>query len=158
MAIKGDGFFVVDQDGQQALTRAGSFQLDPNGRLITATGQSVLSAEGAPIVMNPNLPWKLHDDGFLSQAGGGTYLGLAQPASLNDLVRAGDNLFRPVGPLQAVPLDQRHVMSGYLEQSAVRPAKAMMELIETSRAYETNIRMIQNQDQLTGSLVNRILR
>ncbi|NHZ70934.1 MAG: flagellar biosynthesis protein FlgF, partial [Proteobacteria bacterium] len=37
-------------------------------------------------------------------------------------------------------------------------ARSMMELIETSRAYETNIKMIQHQDQLTGALVNRLLR
>jgi flagellar basal-body rod protein FlgF/flagellar basal-body rod protein FlgG len=34
----------------------------------------------------------------------------------------------------------------------------MMELIETSRAFEANVRMIQNQDQMIGSLVNRVLR
>ena len=34
----------------------------------------------------------------------------------------------------------------------------MMDLIETSRSYEANIRMIQSQDQMIGSLVNRVLR
>ena len=34
----------------------------------------------------------------------------------------------------------------------------MMELIETSRAYEANIRMIQSQDQMVGSLVGRLLK
>lgn len=158
MAIQGDGFFVVDQGGQQMLTRAGNFQLDPTGRLTTADGNSVLSADGSPIRVNPSLPWVLQQDGFLSQAGGGVFIGLAKPASTADLDRAGENLFRPRGPLQAVPVDQRRVVQGHLETSAVRPARAMMDMIETSRAYETNIRMIQNQDQLTGSLVNRILR
>jgi len=40
----------------------------------------------------------------------------------------------------------------------VKPAIEMMELIETSRAYEANIRMIQSQDQMAGSLVSRLLR
>ena len=158
MAIQGDGFFVVDHEGQQMLTRAGNFQLDRTGRLTTANGDSVLSSDGAPILVNPNLPWVLQEDGFLAQAGGGVFVGLAKPASTADLDRAGDNLFRPRGPLQRVTADQRHVLQGHLEKSAVRPARAMLDLIETSRAYETNIRMIQNQDQLTGSLVNRILR
>jgi flagellar basal body rod protein FlgG len=34
----------------------------------------------------------------------------------------------------------------------------MMELIETSRMYEANVRMIQNQDQTASSLINRILK
>jgi flagellar basal body rod protein FlgG len=34
----------------------------------------------------------------------------------------------------------------------------MVQLIETSRAYETNIRMIQHQDELSGQLLGRVLR
>ena len=31
-------------------------------------------------------------------------------------------------------------------------------VIEASRGYEANVRMIQNQDQLLGTLVTRVLR
>lgn len=37
-AIQGDGFFAVDQGGQTAYTRNGSFSLDGNGNLVTADG------------------------------------------------------------------------------------------------------------------------
>jgi flagellar hook protein FlgE len=41
-AIQGDGFFVVnDQNGNTLYTRAGNFQVDKNGNLLTDTGQSV---------------------------------------------------------------------------------------------------------------------
>jgi flagellar hook protein FlgE len=42
MALSGDGFFVVQQNGVQSLTRAGDFQLDSNGNLTTADGESVM--------------------------------------------------------------------------------------------------------------------
>jgi len=42
MALAGNGFFVVQQDGVQSLTRAGNFQLDSSGDLITADGQQVM--------------------------------------------------------------------------------------------------------------------
>lgn len=42
MAIGGDGFFVVQQNGVQSLTRAGSFQLDSYGNLTTAEGENVM--------------------------------------------------------------------------------------------------------------------
>ncbi len=45
-----------------------------------------------------------------------------------------------------------------LEQSAVSPTTAMMELIETSRVYEANVRMIQNQDNVMGTLISRVLQ
>ncbi|MHB1137593.1 MAG: flagellar hook protein FlgE [Microthrixaceae bacterium] len=37
-AIQGDGFFVINQGGQQLFTRAGSFSPDALGRLVTQTG------------------------------------------------------------------------------------------------------------------------
>ena len=36
-------------------------------------------------------------------------------------------------------------------------AERLLELIETSRIYEANVRMIQSHDQMTGSLVSRVL-
>jgi flagellar hook protein FlgE len=42
LAISGNGYFVVQQGGVQSLTRAGDFQLDNQGNLITANGQSVM--------------------------------------------------------------------------------------------------------------------
>jgi len=41
-AIQGDGFFVVDQGGTRAYTRAGSFSLDGLGQLVTSEGGFVL--------------------------------------------------------------------------------------------------------------------
>jgi len=73
-------------------------------------------------------------------------------------VRVGENLFRPLGPLTDVDAGQRRVESGFLEISGVRPTRTMLELIETSRMYEANVRMIQNHDQMTGALISRILR
>jgi flagellar hook protein FlgE len=40
-AIQGDGFFAVDQGGQMAYTRNGSFSLDGNGNLVNADGAFV---------------------------------------------------------------------------------------------------------------------
>jgi flagellar hook protein FlgE len=42
MALSGDGFFVVQQNGVQSLTRAGNFQLDSSGNLTTSDGESVM--------------------------------------------------------------------------------------------------------------------
>ncbi|MEE2906314.1 MAG: flagellar hook-basal body complex protein [Planctomycetota bacterium] len=42
MAIYGDGFFVVQHNGEQVFTRDGAFQLDENRRLVTAQGGYVM--------------------------------------------------------------------------------------------------------------------
>src|SRR5579884_1097180 len=41
VAIQGDGFFVVNDNGQSEYTRAGNFTVDQNGTLSTATGEQV---------------------------------------------------------------------------------------------------------------------
>src|SRR6202041_1494543 len=40
MALDGNGFFLVAQNGQQALTREGNLQVSSSGRLITQDGAS----------------------------------------------------------------------------------------------------------------------
>jgi len=47
MALDGNGFFMVEQNGQQSLTRAGNFQVADNGNLITQDGQLVLGYPAA---------------------------------------------------------------------------------------------------------------
>ncbi|MDA1055556.1 MAG: flagellar basal-body rod protein FlgF [Planctomycetota bacterium] len=158
LAINGDGFFLVEKDGEPLLTRAGNFHFSTAGQLQSEQGYPVMSLEGGPVAIDPIRPWSFTEDGGIEQGGDALLLALVQPASLGDLVKAGENMFSPLADVTPVPAADRSVKSGYLEQSGVKPAIEMMELIETSRAYEANIRMIQSQDQVVGSLVNRILR
>jgi flagellar hook protein FlgE len=56
MALNGSGFFVVNSGGLQELTRAGNFQLDQSGNLITNNGDSVMGYAAANGVVNTNTP------------------------------------------------------------------------------------------------------
>ncbi len=156
--IDGDGFFLVQDGAQRFVTRAGNFRLDPNGYLLTQQGFNVLSHEGAPIVLDPRGGWTFHERGTILQGSQVWSLALVQPGSLDDLVPVGENVFKPIGVLDPVDRDQRSIKQGYIEMSAVRPAMTMMELIETSRAFETNVRMIQNHDALASGLIRQVLR
>ncbi len=54
LALSGSGFFVVNQDGVQSLTRAGNFQLDNSGDLITSGGQNVMGYAAVNGTISPN--------------------------------------------------------------------------------------------------------
>lgn len=159
-AIAGDGFFhVLGDDGETYYTRAGDFMLDANGRLVTQTGQRpVLDQQNTEIVLSPELPWSISPDGFISQAGTLRALGISQPESLIDLTKVGNNLFRSRGAVNAVPLAERQVRQGYLELSDANPIRQMMAMIETTRGFEANTRMIQSQDNALGTLISRVLK
>jgi flagellar basal-body rod protein FlgF len=158
-AINGDGFFQVrGADGQTYLTRAGNFTLDPQGRLVTQSDdRPVLDESGGEIVIDGSQSFELQGGGNIVQDGNTVSIGLVQPKSLGDLVKTGANLFRPLGPLSPVAGADRDIRQGYLEQSGVNPTREMMRMIETSRAFEANTRLIQHQDSMIGGLVNRVL-
>lgn len=160
LAINGDGFFhVLGDDGKQYLTRAGDFVLDSQGRLVTQNGhRAVLDQGGSEIVMSRSLPWSISNDGFISQAGTTFALGMSRPDSLDELVKIGNNMYEPLGGVKPLELDERNVRQGFLEMSGANPVRQMMAMIETTRAFEANTRMIQNQDTVTGSLISRVLQ
>jgi flagellar basal-body rod protein FlgF len=160
LAISGKGFFhVKGDDGQQYLSRAGDFALDTQGRLVTQNGhRPVLNQQGGEIVLARNVPWTMSSDGFISQDGTIHALGMSQPESLNELVKVGSNLFKPTGQVKPLELTERNVRQGFLEMSGSNPVRQMMAMIETTRAFEANSRMIQNQDTMLGALISRVLQ
>lgn len=153
-----ESFFVVQRGEEQLLTRAGGFVFNSSGVLTNTDGDPVLGTDGGPIRIDANRPYQTRDDGIIQQGNDTRALMIVKAREKGDLSRAGDNLFRPLAPVDPVPSNERQVVSGYLEKSAVVPTTAMMELIEASRLYEANLRMIQHQDQALGNLVGRLLR
>jgi len=153
-----ESFFVVSRDGQQMLTRAGNFLFNNQGQLVSENGDLVLGNGGNPITINTTQPYRVTPDGGIEQGGEKQVLMLARPREIGDLTRMGDNLYRPLGAVDPVLPENRKLVNGHLEQSAIQPTAAMMELIDASRAYEANVRMIQNQDSVMGTLIGRVLR
>jgi flagellar basal body rod protein FlgG len=164
LAIAGEGFFQIERDGQKFLTRAGNFSFDNLGQLLTQQGDRVLDSTGTPIVIDPEGgPVEIGSDGTVFQFDGGvrdpiTEVAIVRPASLGDLVKHGENLFRPLADVAIVPPDARRIRPGFIERSTTRATEEMMALIETTRMLEANVNLIRNQDQVIGSLVNRALR
>jgi flagellar basal-body rod protein FlgF len=155
-AIRGRGFFTVDKGGEQFLTRAGDFQLLADGTLATQQGYPVCTEEGEPIVIDG--PWQFSEDGTITSDGGVYRLALAEPASLGDLVKSGENLFRPLGPVAPLANEFRSVAQGMVEGSGTAAVKEMVDMIETSRVYEANVNMIKNHDSMFGTLISRVLK
>ena len=101
-AVHGEGFFqVLTPEGEQLLTRAGDFKIDPLGQLVTQTGKyKVLDNAGVPIKIDTSIPWEVQRGGMISQEGQSTTIGLQKPQSLGDLVKVGNNLFSPTWSYQ----------------------------------------------------------
>lgn len=152
-------FFQVRRGDQKLLTRAGNFHLSAAGALETPQGDPVLSSDGDPIQLDPSLPWRMIPGAMIEQAGEKIELGLFRPKSLPGLERVGENYFRDKSSgAVPVPVEDRRVRTGYVELSSVKPVEEMVELITASRAYEANVRIIQQHDTATSELISRLLR
>jgi len=81
LAIEGDSFFVVSNGQQRFFTRAGNFQLDANGRLVSATNGYVVQG-------------RMAENGILSDRVGDINLPFGQKAPAQATTRAmiGGNL------------------------------------------------------------------
>ena len=159
LTLRGDGFFMVRKPDGDFLSRAGNFMFNSDGKLVTQENYPVLSDQGTPIEIDPDQgPWQLAPGGQIVQGGEAQNLAIVQPASTAILRKIGQNLFASSSAPQPVADDQRGVESGFLEQSDVKPTSEMMELIEASRAFEANLSMIRNHDQMLGTLTSRILK
>jgi flagellar basal-body rod protein FlgF len=158
-ALQGDGFFVVRKGQERLLTRAGNFRVKSTGELVTQQGYPVLSEDNSPITISPTAgPWEIDASGNVSQAGTRQPLQIARPASLGDLAKVGENLFRPLGKVRPIAPGERNVAGGYLEMSAVQPTTEMTTMIETSRLIEANINVMKAHNEMLSNLIDRVLK
>jgi flagellar basal body rod protein FlgG len=153
-----NAFFQVQHGDQKLLTRAGNFHVSNEGMLVTAAGDPVLSSDGGQIQLDPALPFRFLPGGVVEQAGERIELALLRPKDVSRLQKAGENFFSTDSTAELAPAEDRVVRSGYLEMSSVNPVDEMVELITASRAYEANVRIIQQHDTATSELISRMLK
>ena len=165
VAIRGDGFFKIQMpDGTYAYTRDGSFQMDAQGRIVTAQGNVVspgitipqnasglsINAQGQVSVTLPgsttaNVLGQLTLTRFVNQAG---------------LLAVGDNMFTD-SPASGSPQDglpatdgAGDLQQGNLEQANVEAVSEISDLIAAQRAYEMNGKVITAADQMLSATSN----
>ena len=159
VAIQGKGYFTVQMpNGSEAYTRAGAFQLGPDGQIITQEGYTVSPGitvpEGSTKInitatgtVQAVLPGQT-DPQTIGQ------LELATFINPNGLEAQGDNLFKETtasgNPLTAAPGEDGYgtLLQGYLENSNVDPVREITSLIVAQRSYEMNSKIIKAADEM----------
>jgi flagellar basal-body rod protein FlgF len=155
VAIEGDGFFLVDVNGQTQLTRAGNFMTDENGRLITVDGNAVLdNAEGEIQIPLEAGELSIALDGTLS--GNGVELGRlgVVTADPNTLSRQGNNNWVAENGFE--PLEEARVLQGFLEDSNVEPVSEIARMIEVQRFYDAGQKILEMEDSRIKQVITTI--
>lgn len=138
-------------------TRAGNFTLDSKGRLVTMSGDPVLTSTGAEIIVGDKR-FEVNKNGIIFLDGVETgRIGVVNPEENGALFKEGESLFSPV-PGARFRSAETQVSQGTLERSNVNPVLGMAEMLEALRAYEANQRAIIAQDETLGKLIGEVGR
>jgi len=159
VALEGDALLTVQApNGEEAYTRRGDLKLAETGLLTTGDDHPVLGEQG-PITLPPADQVRIERDGaiWIVPAGGDPAqpqlidrLKLASPAG-SEVVKGLDGLFRVRGG-GILPQDpDGRLLAGNLEGSNVEATKALVDMIEASRAWETQLKLINTARDLDGA-------
>jgi flagellar basal-body rod protein FlgG len=163
LAMNGSGYFEVElPDGQTAYTRAGAFQLNDQGQIVTQEGYTVVGPGAVPsdaidIVVNSEGTVYAKIDGQVTPTTVGqlTLANFANPAGLEAI---GDNLFLETpasGTAQegaAGDTGFGRMVQGSLEASNVNIVSEITNLITAQRAYEMNSKVIRTADEMLNAV------
>ena len=159
-ALGGMGFFAIaftNKAGETSVkyTRDGSFVLNTEGYLVTKDGDYVLNANGALngttdeasfIRVDPSMPILVDSDGRIYQndmeVGA---IGIVDVEDYNYIEHYGENLYQLHEGGVIVP-SNADCFQGVLEMSNVNVVSEMVQMINVTRAYEANQKVIQTID------------
>lgn len=173
MAIDGDGFFVVEKNGQVAFTRDGSFSLDKGGNLVTADGYRVLDDAGNPIVIPTTINDGGKDKSVISvtvSKDGNISLGLEDGTKVENHSKLRVAVFQNPEGLTALsgnlygqssnsgdPIydaEYGSIIQGAIEMSNVDLSEEFTDMIVTTRAFQASSKVITTSDELLQEIIN----
>lgn len=161
LAIEGDGFFAidtVDKNGEnvEKYTRDGSFTVNANNELMTKEGNYVLGENGRILIPNGNI--SISENGYIYS--NGEFVDRLKIVSFENnesLRKYGDNLYSRIEETKEKPFNGK-LLQRYIETSNVNIVDEMVKMINVSRVYEVNQKMIQSHDDVLGKAVNEIAK
>lgn len=131
-----NSFFVVGFNGQK-LTRAGNFNLDSQGYLVTKEGYKILDIENNPIQIPLNASKIVVDQNANIYVDNEkiTTLKIVKIDNLNTLKKLGNTMWS-FDSNRAKVMTKNTTLQGFIEKSNVNPVNEMTQLIETNRLVE----------------------
>lgn len=169
LVIEGKGFFQIKRpDGSVAYTRAGNFQLDRDGNVVTANGDPIepqisipQQAQSITIASDGTVSYTQAGQTATQVAGQIQLANFTNPGGLNSI---GNGLFLPTDasgdPSVGNPGGQEGLgtlQQGYIEASNVSVVEEFINMITSQRAYEANTKVVKAADDMY-SQVNNITR
>jgi flagellar basal-body rod protein FlgF len=157
LAIEGSGFFLVEMNGGQFLTRSGQFSRGVDGTLVGSSGQLLLDEVGAPISVNSSDVDILPNGTILDRGSPVARIALVVPVEATALRAVGGTLFEASATMPADLADSQ-IRQRALEGSNVETAAEMTSMMLALRMAESGARLVQTYDGLMGQAITALGR
>ena len=146
IAIEGDGYFEVEDDGGLFYTRDGAFGLNDEGELVTRKGQLVMGVDNAPIRLFPvDGEISISKDGVVS-AGDGP-LGQIKVVRFEEqelLVKLSGSLYDADGQ-RPEKAEDFSLLQGFIEGSNVIGIAEMTRMMQVAKDYRSAQKLVENE-------------
>lgn len=157
-AIKGDGFFTVsamDESGssKDMYTRDGSLVISKDGVLMTKNGEALQGEKGNITIPNGEMVIKDNGEIYVDS----NYIDKIKLVDFEDkkmLRKVGDNLYDVANTSVKKKEFEGSVLQGALETSNINTVREMIEMINITRTYEVNQKVLQSNDSTLEKAVN----
>jgi len=155
VAVKDGGWLAVQaRDGSEAYSRRGDLRVDENGLLVTGNNLPVMG-NGGPIAIPPFEKIDIGVDGTVSvrPLGAATNelavidrIKLVAP-QFDQMHKGEDGLFRLQGGDEAEADPEQRLVPGALMSSNVNVVDEMVNMIELSRRFELQVKMMKTAEE-----------
>jgi flagellar basal-body rod protein FlgF len=159
IALGGDAMLAVQADnGEEGYTRRGDLQLNESGLLTTGDNRPVMGLQG-PVMLPPADSVAIDNDGrvLIVPPGGdpskpqeADRLRLVSAAG-SDIAKGMDGIFRVKNGGVLPPDPDARLTVRSLEGSNVSSTKALVEMIEASRSWDTQLKLISDAREMDTS-------
>ncbi|MDG1168923.1 MAG: flagellar hook basal-body protein [Sulfitobacter sp.] len=164
IAIAGDGWMSFQlENGGTGYSRHGRLVVDVDGVVKTAGGRPLLDAGGGPVT----LPEDIGQDVVITAGGTitdqqGAVLGNVGVFTIEQGARMmplGGGMYQlPENAAAPQPSLEPKVKQGFVENSNVQAVLEMTRLIDIQRAYENSVKLMNQDNDLTQTAIQRLGR
>lgn len=161
IGLSENAFFAVEAKGEdgenvERLTRNGSFVVNEEGFLVNQNGNNILGENGPIEIIGDDITF--NSDGTILNSNQiiGKLL-MREVTDTKTLKKIGENLLETSDLTQYKDFTGE-IKQGFIEQSNVNAIREMIEMVNMSKAYESNQKIVQQIDASLEKAVNEVGR
>jgi len=168
LAIEGEGFFKLELEGQELLTRNGRFRLNADGFLVNDEGANVIGENGpvsVPILHEQSGTAETEQRIEISKDGTVfvndekiNKIELARVEHLPGLERHAAGYYTAPPGLEVLKDSESAVLQGFFESGNVDPLQEMVAMMNHAGMFEAQQKVMLTTDELLSRATNTIAR